>query len=282
MRMKRISRIEYRTAVSAPAQQGRTGNGCSGMENVMKEKKMILIVSVSGGVVLLAMIVALAALIGSASRSAAGAARTFEALLSEGKLAELEARCYLPEERKTAAFPVEGADAQIRFVTPAELAERFGADAVLAGQETSLEEELLSVVMRYGTLRVSTGMVIGNRASARLTLTGPDFYDWLSSLEPEEAERLMEAGEGFPQALEELLSEAFLLTDALPQAGAADETPEPENPVGIPMRTVSQSISMQKRNGSWCFAVTEEQEREWFCGLLPAAASEPAAADGLE
>ena len=220
----------------------------------MKEKKMILIASISGGVVLLAMIAAVAAFIGSASRSAAGAARTFETLLSEGKLTELEARCYLPEEGQTAAFSEEGADAQIRFVTPAELAERFGADAVLAGQETSQEEELLSVVMRYGTLRVSTGMVIGNRASARLTLTAPDLSDWLSSLKPEEAVLLVEAGERIPEMLEEYLSS-----------------------MDIPMRTVSQSIPMQKRNGSWRFAVTEEQEREWFCGLLPAAASEPAA-----
>ena len=220
----------------------------------MKEKKMILIASISGGVVLLAMIAAVAAFIGSASRSAAGAARTFEALLSEGKLTELEARCYLPEEGQTAAFSEEGADAQIRFVTPAELAERFGADAVLTGQETSQEEELLSVVMRYGTLRVSTGMVIGNRVSARLTLTAPDLSDWLSSLKPEEAVLLVEAGERIPEMLEEYLSS-----------------------MDIPMRTVSQSIPMQKRNGSWRFAVTEEQEREWFCGLLPAAASEPAA-----
>ena len=229
----------------------------------MKEKKMILIASISGGVVLLAMIAAVAAFIGSASRSAAGAARTFEALLSEGKLTELEARCYLPEEGQTAAFSEEGADAQIRFVTPAELAERFGADAVLAGQETSQEEELLSVVMRYGTLRVSTGMVIGNRASARLTLTAPDLSDWLSSLKPEEAVLLVEAGERIPEMLEEYLSSMDTSMDTS---------------MDIPMRTVSQSIPMQKRNGSWRFAVTEEQEREWFCGLLPAAASEPAAA----
>ena len=229
----------------------------------MKEKKMILIASISGGVVLLAMIAAVAAFIGSASRSAAGAARTFETLLSEGKLTELEARCYLPEEGQTAAFSEEGADAQIRFVTPAELAERFGADAVLAGQETSQEEELLSVVMRYGTLRVSTGMVIGNRASARLTLTAPDLSDWLSSLKPEEAVLLVEAGERIPEMLEEYLSSMDTSMDTS---------------MDIPMRTVSQSIPMQKRNGSWRFAVTEEQEREWFCGLLPAAASEPAAA----
>lgn len=228
----------------------------------MKEKKMILIASISGGVVLLAMIAAVAAFIGIASRSAAGAARTFEALLSEGKLTELEARCYLPEEGQTAAFSEEGADAQIRFVTPAELAERFGADAVLAGQETSQEEELLSVVMRYGTLRVSTGMVIGNRASARLTLTAPDLSDWLSSLKPEEAVLLVEAGERIPEMLEEYLSSMDTSMDTS---------------MDIPMRTVSQSIPMQKRNGSWRFAVTEEQEREWFCGLLPAAASEPAA-----
>ena len=229
----------------------------------MKEKKMILIASISGGVVLLAMIAAVAAFIGSASRSAAGAARTFETLLSEGKLTELEARCYLPEEGQTAAFSEEGADAQIRFVTPAELAERFGADAVLAGQETSQEEELLSVVMRYGTLRVSTGMVIGNRASARLTLTAPDLSDWLSSLKPEEAVLLVEAGERIPEMLEEYLSSMDTSMDTS---------------MDIPMRTVSQSIPMQKRNGSWRFAVTEEQEREWFCGLLPAAASESAAA----
>ena len=229
----------------------------------MKEKKMILIASISGGVVLLAMIAAVAAFIGSASRSAAGAARTFEALLSEGKLTELEARCYLPEEGQTAAFSEEGADAQIRFVTPAELAERFGADAVLAGQETSQEEELLSVVMRYSTLRVSTGMVIGNRASARLTLTAPDLSAWLSSLKPEEAVLLVEAGERIPEMLEEYLSSMDSSMDTS---------------MDIPMRTVSQSIPMQKRNGSWRFAVTEEQEREWFCGLLPAAASESAAA----
>ena len=233
----------------------------------MKEKKMILIASISGGVVLLAMIAAVAAFIGSASRSAAGAARTFETLLSEGKLTELEARCYLPEEGQTAAFSEEGADAQIRFVTPAELAERFGADAVLAGQETSQEEELLSVVMRYGTLRVSTGMVIGNRASARLTLTAPDLSDWLSSLKPEEAVLLVEAGERIPEMLEEYLSSMDTSMDTS---------------MDIPMRTVSQSIPMQKRNGSWRFAVTEEQEREWFCGLLPAAASEPTAVNGQE
>ena len=232
----------------------------------MKEKKMILIASISGGVVLLAMIAAVAAFIGSASRSAAGAARTFEALLSEGKLTELEARCYLPEEGQTAAFSEEGADAQIRFVTPAELAERFGADAVLAGQETSQEEELLSVVMRYGTLRVSTGMVIGNRASARLTLTVPDLSDWLSSLKPEEAVLLVEAGERIPEMLEEYLSSMEASMDT-----------SMDTSMDIPMRTVSQSIPMQKRNGSWRFAVTEEQEREWFCGLLPAAVSEPAA-----
>ena len=236
----------------------------------MKEKKMILIASISGGVVLLAMIAAVAAFIGSASRSAAGAARTFETLLSEGKLTELEARCYLPEEGQTAAFSEEGADAQIRFVTPAELAERFGADAVLAGQETS-QEELLSVVMRYGTLRVSTGMVIGNRASARLTLTAPDLSDWLSSLKPEEAVLLVEAGERIPEMLEEYLSSMEASMDTSMDAS-----------MDIPMRTVSQSIPMQKRNGSWRFAVTEEQEREWFCGLLPAAASEPTAVNGQE
>ena len=153
----------------------------------MKEKKMILIALISGGAVLLALAAGLAAYIGSASGSAAEAARAFEALLSEGKLAELEARCYLPEEGQAMVFPEQGGDAQVRSVTPAELAERFGADAVLAGQETSLEEELLSVIMRHSTLRVSTGVVAGNRTTARLTLTGPDLSAWLSSLGTEEA-----------------------------------------------------------------------------------------------
>ena len=224
----------------------------------MKEKKMILIALISGGAVLLALAAGLAAYIGSASGSAAEAARAFEALLSEGKLAELEARCYLPEEGQAMVFPEQGGDAQVRSVTPAELAERFGADAVLAGQETSLEEELLSVIMRHSTLRVSTGVVAGNRTTARLTLTGPDLSAWLSSLGTEEAALLMGAGERIPEVLEEDIS------------------------MDIPMRTVSQSIPMQKRNGVWRFAVTREQENEWFCGLLSAAASEPAAADGPE
>ena len=224
----------------------------------MKEKKMILIALISGGAVLLALAAGLAAYIGSASGSAAEAARAFEALLSEGKLAELEARCYLPEEGQAMVFPEQGGDAQVRSVTPAELAERFGADAVLAGQETSLEEELLSVIMRHSTLRVSTGVVAGNRTTARLTLPGPDLSAWLSSLGTEEAALLMGAGERIPEVLEEDIS------------------------MDIPMRTVSQSIPMQKRNGVWRFAVTREQENEWFCGLLSAAASEPAAADGPE
>ena len=232
------------------------------MEIHMKEKKMILIALISGGAVLLALAAGLAAYIGSASDSAAEAARAFEALLSEGKLAELEARCYLPEEGQAMVFPEQGGDAQVRSVTPAELAERFGADAVLAGQETSLEEELLSVIMRYSTLRVSTGVVVGNRTSARLTLTGPDLSAWLSSLDPEEAALLMGAEERIPEMLEEDISMDISMD--------------------IPMRTVSQSIPMQKRNGVWRFAVTREQENEWFCGLLSAAASEPAAADGPE
>ena len=228
----------------------------------MKEKKMILIALISGGAVLLALAAGLAAYIGSASGSAAEAARAFEALLSEGKLAELEARCYLPEEGQAMVFPEQGGDAQVRSVTPAELAERFGADAVLAGQETSLEEELLSVIMRHSTLRVSTGVVVGNRTTARLTLTGPDLSAWLSSLGTEEAALLMGAGERIPEVLEEDISMDISMD--------------------IPMRTVSQSIPMQKRNGVWRFAVTREQENEWFCGLLSAAASEPAAADGPE
>lgn len=228
----------------------------------MKEKKMILIALISGGAVLLALAAGLAAYIGSASGSAAEAARAFEALLSEGKLAELEARCYLPEEGQAMVFPEQGGDAQVRSVTPAELAERFGADAVLAGQETSLEEELLSVIMRHSTLRVSTGVVAGNRTTARLTLTGPDLSAWLSSLGTEEAALLMGAGERIPEVLEEDISMDISMD--------------------IPMRTVSQSIPMQKRNGVWRFAVTREQENEWFCGLLSAAASEPAAADGPE
>ena len=228
----------------------------------MKEKKMILIALISGGAVLLALAAGLAAYIGSASGSAAEAARAFEALLSEGKLAELEVRCYLPEEGQTMVFPEQGGDVQVRSVTPAELAERFGADAVLAGQETSLEEELLSVIMRHSTLRVSTGVVAGNRTTARLTLTGPDLSAWLSSLGTEEAALLMGAGERIPEVLEEDISMDISMD--------------------IPMRTVSQSIPMQKRNGVWRFAVTREQENEWFCGLLSAAASEPAAADGPE
>lgn len=228
----------------------------------MKEKKMILIALISGGAVLLALAAGLAGYIGSASDSAAEAARAFEALLSEGKLAELEARCYLPEEGQAMVFPEQGGDAQVRSVTPAELAERFGADAVLAGQETSLEEELLSVIMRHSTLRVSTGVVAGNRTTARLTLTGPDLSAWLSSLGTEEAALLMGAGERIPEVLEEDISMDISMD--------------------IPMRTVSQSIPMQKRNGVWRFAVTREQENEWFCGLLSAAASEPAAADGPE
>ena len=189
----------------------------------MKEKKRILIASISGGAVLLALLLTLAALIGSASRSAAGAARTFEALLSEGKLAELEARCYLP-----------GAG-QIRFTTPAELAQRFGAEAVLAGHDASPEEELLPVIMRYSTLRVTTGMVIGNRASAVLTLTGPDFAAWLGG----------SGGDGLPEVLEACLADG-----------------------AVPMRTVRLRIPMRKANGSWRFAVTQETENAWFGGLL--------------
>ena len=263
-------------------------------EVMMDRKKIILIASLSGGAAFLILLAVIGILIGNRSRSAADAAAEFENLLSQGRLAELEARFYLPENGQDPVIYGEDQTAQIRFVTPAELAERFGADAVLAGQETSQEEELLSVVMRYSTLRVTTGAVTGNRTSARLTLIGPDFDAWLSSLEPEEAERLVEAGEGFHQVLEEFLSEASLPADALPQAESSAEAPALEDSVGtstgfsvdspmdIPMRTVSQSIPMQKRNGSWRFAVTEEQEREWFCGLLPAAASEPTAVNGQE
>lgn len=251
----------------------------------MDRKKLILIASLSGGAAFLILLAVIGILIGNRSRSAAAAAAEFESLLSQGRLAELEARFYLPENGQDPVIYGDDQTAQIRFVTPAELAERFGADAVLAGQETSQEEELLSVVMRYSTLRVSTGMVIGDRTAARLTLIGPDLDAWLSALEPEKAERLLEAGERVPETLEEYLSEASLPAATLPQTETSAETPEPENSVdiptdisvGIPTRTFSQSIPMQKRNGSWRFAVTEEQEKEWFCGLFPAAASEPAA-----
>ena len=273
--MKRIFRIEKTAAVSpALPQQDCAGNGRFRMEIRMKEKKRILIASISGGAVLLALLLTLAALIGSASRSAAGAARTFEALLSEGKLAELEARCYLPET------------GQIRFTTPAELAQRFGAEAVLAGHDASPEEELLPVIMRYSTLRVTTGMVIGNRASAVLTLTGPAFAAWLGGSGGDGAAEGKTAGPGSEEdaaesadggdakeqdgteavgsALPESVIFALLVSgDGLPEvleACLADGA--------VPMRTVRLRIPMRKANGSWRFAVTQETENAWFGGLL--------------
>ena len=267
----------------------------------MKEKKRILIGSISGGAVLLALLLTLAALIGSASRSAAGAARTFEALLSEGKLAELEARCYLPgagqtlqfretvlkaEDQTAQAAEPEAGAGQIRFTTPAELAQRFGAEAVLAGHDASPEEELLPVIMRYSTLRVTTGMVIGNRASAVLTLTGPDFAAWLGGSGGDGAAEGKTAGPGSEEdaaesadggdakeqdgteavgsALPESVIFALLVSgDGLPEvleACLADGA--------VPMRTVRLRIPMRKANGSWRFAVTQETENAWFGGLL--------------
>ncbi|HJC56574.1 MAG TPA: hypothetical protein H9700_04290 [Candidatus Eisenbergiella intestinipullorum] len=225
------------------------------MENMMKEKKMILIASISGGAALLILLTALVILIGSTSRSAAGAARTFEALLSEGKLAELEACCYLPDTGQAPALSGESGESRVRFTTPAELAQHFGADAVLAGHDASPEEELLPVIMRYSSLRVSTGMVIGSRASAALTLTGPDFTAWTGGSGGEEASAA---------ALPESLAAALLASgDDLPEvleACLADGS--------VPLRTVTLRIPMRKQDGSWRFAVSRETEDAWFGGLL--------------
>ena len=135
----------------------------------------------------------------------------------------------------------ETGTAKLQFVTPAGLAERFGAEAVLGTYEPTYEEKGLTALMHVSTLQVTTGTVLGSRTTAALTLTGPDLEAWLSGLEPEEAAQLAGAGEELPQILEELLSKD-----------------------SVPMRTISQRIPMQKRDGQWRFAVTEEMEKEWF------------------
>lgn len=211
----------------------------------MKEKRIILIVSISGGAALLVLLAVMGILIGSSSRSAASVAREFEGLLSQGRLAELEVRFYLPESGRNPVIDGEDGTAQIRFVTPAGLAEHFGADAVLTGWESSSEEELLSVIMGYSTLRIKTGMVWGNRTSALLTLAGPDCAAWLETSEGEVSAALLGAGDNLPKVLEESLAEG-----------------------SVPMRTVSMRLPMQKTGGSWRFAVTEETEDTWFGGLL--------------
>ncbi len=135
----------------------------------------------------------------------------------------------------------ETGTAKLQFVTPAGLAERFGAEAVLGTYEPTYEEKGLAALMHVSTLQVTAGTVLGSRTTAALTLTGPDLEAWLSGLEPEEAAQLAGAGEELPQILEELLSKD-----------------------SVPMRTISQRIPMQKRDGQWRFAVTEEMEKEWF------------------
>ncbi len=63
---------------------------------------------------------------------------------------------------------------KLEFVTPAGLAERFGAEAVLGTYEPTYEEKGLAALMHVSTLQVTTGTVLGSRTTAALTLTGPD------------------------------------------------------------------------------------------------------------
>ena len=220
----------------------------SGMERNMTNRNKIILISAGAAVLLLILIGVPAALIGSNTRQAEQAAREFTGLLSRGRLAELEARCYMPQSGEDQIIYDEQGTAQARFVTDAELAERFGAEVVLDGRETSPEEELLAVIMEYSSLEISTGLVPAGRASAVLTLTGPDFTSWLASPDAageEGAAALIGAGDGLPEAVRELLSQGT-----------------------VPLRTVRLTIPMQKRDGSWRFQVSDETEDAWFGGLI--------------
>ena len=120
-------------------------------EVIMDRKKIILIASLSGGAAFLILLAVIGILIGNRSRSAADAAAEFENLLSQGRLAELEARFYLPENGQDPVIYGEDQTAQIRFVTPAELAERFGADRTgdLSGGGTAFRRYALQHPARY-------------------------------------------------------------------------------------------------------------------------------------
>ncbi len=213
-----------------------------------KKKKIILWSSVIAGS-LLVFVIAISMFIISRNTSAAQkTAEEFTARLAAGDLTVVQMKYYPTDESSRVVLEDDKGNKTAQIITEQDLMTMYGEDLVMAGreeEEKSARERFFAIIMSYSQLSPKVKTVLGDRTKLRLTLSGPDFRQWMADLSDDE--------------IRELIWETDDIIDALEDRLAAGT---------IPTRVITLQVPMVKQSGSWKFDMAGVLENELFGGLL--------------
>lgn len=222
-------------------------------KGINMEKRTVIGVCIVIGSAVLLMMVWFGFRIWQNTAEANTAAEEFSALLQEGELKRLTLQCYAYQAGETEYLQDGEGNVQVVAVTPQQMAQFFGMDAVAkewpggengdGRKEDTEEKELLKILMSYSRISVSVGLTWGQYTSMNLLLEGPDMQSWEENLTVDELLALLSISEGLGEQIEKMLADGK-----------------------IPMRAVQIQVPMLKQDGKWKFQVTEEMEQIFYGG----------------
>lgn len=206
-------------------------------------KKTIIAICAAGGALILAIAGWLIFTVVSNTNEAKAAAAEFTTLLQAGELETLSLEYYTYSTEENKVYTDEDGQAQVQLVTPQQMAEIFGVEAVRSKEE-SKEEQVLKTIMKYTQMQTSVGTAFGSRAQMVVKMSVPDIRSWLENLTEEDIAYINSLTEGFLEDLESRMASGQI-----------------EN------KYQQFAIPMVKQNGKWRFDVTEEIEHAFFGGI---------------
>lgn len=219
-------------------------------------KKLIIGISAGMAAAVIIVIGFLCIRVSSKTNEAKDAASEFVALMQTGELEQLSLAYYAYSPEENEVFRDENGVIKGQTISDQQMAEKYGAKAVMGGYgESNLsdveaavlsEEEIFKIIMEHTQIAGNVGTVWGGTAKLNLQMMVPDLKTWLLGLTAEEALELnaIETNQKFLQEL-----------------GSRMESGE------ITTQYKQMVIPMLKQNGRWRFQVTEEMEQAFFGGL---------------
>ena len=205
----------------------------------MSKKQIIIVCVAAGSAVLLTIACVFGWIVWKNTSQVQQRAKEMTEYLRDGNITAARAGYYIEETAETE----EG-----NFVSMQYLADKFGLEAVVYGEEEDRGRELLRKVMECSRISVSAEMTVSQTTTVTLGRSGPVFSDWL------EAKTKYETAD--------LLGDTGRMAEQL-SADLEDGT--------VPFASESFRITVKKQNGMWRFAVTEETENALYGGFLDAA-----------
>lgn len=183
----------------------------------------------------------------------------FVTCLQNGELERLRVEYYAYSQEENIIYRDENGVVRGQTLTRQQVAEIYGADAVMgvgnssdtAGTEADrkenvTDEALIKLLMKYTQIQANVGTVFGDNTEIGLQMLTPDLKTWLLNLSEEDL-KILNAIESGSELLEEM--EERITSGKIPQ------------------QYIRLTIPMVKQNGRWRFEVTDETEQAFFGGL---------------